>query len=135
MLTNRLTDCQTQKFGGKENEGFGFGAGIDRQILALVSLIEAKYLSTAAEYRPVQFFQKVSFFALDVIGDISFGGAFGYLSQDTDLYKYHQIADESLPLMNIISTMPWLAGILYRWPFSRLLPAEGDRVGFGRLMG
>ncbi|KAI1167081.1 cytochrome P450 [Nemania serpens] len=122
-------------FGGKENEGFGFGAGIDRQILALVSLIEARYLSTGSEYRPVQFFQKVSFFALDVIGDISFGGAFGYLSQDTDLYKYHQISDESLPLMNIMSTMPWLASILYKWPFSRLLPTEGDRVGFGRLMG
>ncbi|TGJ81716.1 hypothetical protein E0Z10_g7051 [Xylaria hypoxylon] len=123
------------KFGGKENEGFGFGAGIDRQILALVNLIDAKYISSSTEYRPVQFFQKVSFFALDVIGDISFGGAFGYLSQDTDLYQYHQINDESLPLMNIISTMPWLANILHKWPFNMMLPTEGDRVGFGRLMG
>lgn len=57
-------------FGGKENEGFGFGAGIDRQIRALINLIDAKYLSTATEYRPVQFFQKISFFSLDVIGDI-----------------------------------------------------------------
>ncbi|KAJ8128706.1 hypothetical protein O1611_g4928 [Lasiodiplodia mahajangana] len=122
-------------FGGKENEGFGFSTGIDRQILGLVNLIEAKYLSTATEYRPVQFFQKVSFFALDVIGDISFGGAFGYLSQDADLYQYHKISDESLPLVNIVSTLPWLANIIYKWPFSKLLPAEGDRVGFGRLMG
>ncbi|KAI0976742.1 cytochrome P450 [Xylaria arbuscula] len=122
-------------FGGKENEGFGFGAGIDRQILALVHLIDTKYLSTATEYRPVQFFQKVSFFALDVIGDISFGGPFGYLSQDTDLYKYHQINDDALPLMNIISTMPWLANVLHKWPLRKMLPAEGDRVGFGRLMG
>ncbi|KAI1419611.1 cytochrome P450 [Xylaria sp. FL1777] len=123
------------KFSGKENEGFGFGAGIDRQILGLVDLIDAKYLSTATEYRPVQFFQKVSFFALDVIGDISFGGAFGYLSQDTDLYHYHQINDDSLPWMNIVSTMPWLANILHKWPFSMMLPREGDSVGFGRLMG
>ncbi|KAI1125283.1 cytochrome P450 [Nemania abortiva] len=122
-------------FGGKENEGFGFAAGIDRQLLGLVNLIEAKYLSTATEYRPVQFFQKVSFFALDVIGDLSFGGAFGYLSQDADLFQYHKINDESLPLMNIVSTLPWLASIIYKWPFSKLLPAEGDRVGFGRLMG
>ncbi|GAW21142.1 hypothetical protein ANO14919_106590 [Xylariales sp. No.14919] len=122
-------------FGGKKNEGFGFGAGIDRQILALVNLIDAKYISTATEYRPVQFFQKVSFFALDVIGDISFGGAFGYLSQDTDLYQYHQINDESLPVMNIMATMPWLANILHKWPFNMMLPTEGDRVGFGRLMG
>jgi hypothetical protein len=31
--------------------------------------------------------------------------------------------------------MPWLARILYKWPFSMMLPTEGDRVGFGRLMG
>ena len=83
----------------------------------------------------MQFFEKVSFFALDVIGDISFGGAFGYLSQDTDLYQYNQINDESMPLMNILSTLPWLARILYKWPFSMMLPKDGDRVGFGRLMG
>ncbi|KAI0907205.1 cytochrome P450 [Ustulina deusta] len=122
-------------FGGKENEGFGFSAGIDRQILGLVDLIDAKYISTSTEYRPVQFFQKVSFFALDVIGDISFGRAFGYLSRDTDLYQYHQINDEALPLMNVVSTMPWLAGVLHKWPFNKMLPTEGDRVGFGRLMG
>ncbi|KAF2969724.1 hypothetical protein GQX73_g3801 [Xylaria multiplex] len=122
-------------FGGKENEGFGFGASIDRQILALINLIDGKYISTETEYHPVQFFQKVSFFALDVIGDISFGGPFGYLSQDIDLYQYHQINDESLPLMNIMATMPWLANIIHKWPFSMMLPTEGDRVGFGRLMG
>ncbi|KAI0810414.1 cytochrome P450 [Xylaria sp. FL0064] len=122
-------------FGGKENEGFGFSAGIDRQILGLVNLIGAKYLSTTTMYRPVQFFRKVSFFALDVIGDISFGRPFGFLSQDTDLYQYHQISDDTLPLMNIVSTMPWLASILHKWPFSMMLPTEGDRVGFGCLMG
>ncbi|RYC63368.1 hypothetical protein CHU98_g2874 [Xylaria longipes] len=122
-------------FSGKENEGFGFSAGIDRQILAFINLIDAKYISTATEYRPMQFFEKASFFALDVIGDISFGGAFGYLSQDTDLYRYNQINNESMPLMNLLSTMPWLAKVLYKWPFSMILPKEGDQVGFGRLMG
>ncbi|KAK6189218.1 hypothetical protein LQW54_013500 [Pestalotiopsis sp. IQ-011] len=122
-------------FGGKENEGFGFGAGIDRQILAFMELIDRKYISTPTEYRPVQFFRKTSFFALDVIGDISFGDAFGFLNQDQDLYRYNEIHDESLPVMNIISTMPWIATILYRWPLNLLLPKEGDQVGFGRLMG
>lgn len=40
----------------------------------------------ASEYRSLQFFQKVYFFTLDVISDISFGGAFGLKSQDTDPY-------------------------------------------------
>lgn len=83
----------------------------------------------------MQFFEKASFFALDAIGDISFGGAFGFLNQDTDLFHYNQINDESMPLMNLVSTMPWLSSILYKWPFSMLLPKEGDKVGFGRLMG
>ncbi|KAI0203486.1 cytochrome P450 [Astrocystis sublimbata] len=122
-------------YGGKENEGFGFGAGIDRQILALTALIDAKYLSDATNYRPVQFFEKVSFFTLDVIGDISFGGAFGYLSQDKDLYQYNQINEESMPLVTLMSTLPGLAQMLYKWPFTMLLPKEGDKVGFGRLMG
>jgi hypothetical protein len=100
-----------------------------------MDLIDRKYISTPTEYRPVQFFRKTSFFALDVIGDISFGDAFGFLNQDQDLYRYNEIHDESLPVMNIISTMPWLATILYRWPFNLLLPKEGDQVGFGRLMG
>ncbi|KAI1259970.1 cytochrome P450 [Xylariaceae sp. FL1019] len=121
-------------FGGKENEGFGFGAGIDRQLLELTRLIDTKYLSTATIYRPVQFFEKMSYFALDVMGDISFGDAFGYLSQDEDLYRYHEINDESLPLMNLMAIMPWLARILHKWPLNLMLPSEGDRIGFGRLM-
>ncbi|KAI1500203.1 cytochrome P450 [Biscogniauxia marginata] len=122
-------------FGGKENEGFGFGVGIDRQVLELVKLINSKYLSSTADYRPVQFFQKISFFTLDVIGDISFGGAFGYLREDSDLYNYHEISEGSLPIMNILSVMPWLAKVAYKWPFNVMLPKEGDQIGFGRLMG
>ncbi|KAI1324777.1 cytochrome P450 [Xylariaceae sp. FL0255] len=122
-------------FGGKENEGFSFGAGIDRQILALVNLIDTKYLSTATDHRPMQFFEKMSFFALDVMGDLSFGGAFGFLTQDSDLYRYHKITAEAMPMMNLFMVMPFLAKLTFKWPFSLLLPREGDRIGFGRLMG
>ncbi|KAH8682719.1 cytochrome P450 [Xylariales sp. PMI_506] len=122
-------------FNGRENEGFGFGAGIDRQLSALTSLIGSKYISTTSDYRPVQFFQKISFFTLDVIGDISFGNAFGFLAQDQDLYSYHEIHDQALPIMNVMAAMPWLSHIVQRWPFSLALPREGDKFGFGRLMG
>ncbi|KAI0023898.1 cytochrome P450 [Xylariomycetidae sp. FL0641] len=122
-------------FGGKENEGFGFGAGIDRQILEFMKLLDTKYLSNAKEYRPVQFFQKVSFFTLDVIGDISFGSAFGYLREDHDMYRFNEMHEESLGFMNIVSVMPSLTKIFYTWPLSKLLPSEGDQIGFGRLMG
>ena len=100
-----------------------------------MNLLDSKYCSTSTEYRPLQFFQKVSFFALDVIGDISFGEAFGFLSQDRDLYRYHEITDGSLPVMNVMSTMPWLINYLHRWPLNSFLPKEDDHIGFGRLMG
>ncbi|KAH7027769.1 cytochrome P450 [Microdochium trichocladiopsis] len=103
-------------FNGRENEGFSFGAGIDSQVCQLVNLIDSKYLSQPGQHRPVQFFEKISFFALDAISDISFGQAFGYLTADKDLYR---------------ST----TRLAQTWPLSLMLPRDGDQTGFGRLMG
>ncbi|KAI6769571.1 hypothetical protein HG530_004200 [Fusarium avenaceum] len=122
-------------YSNKENEGFGFEAGIDRQLLNFIRLIDRKYISTTSESRPVDFAEKSQFFALDVIGDVSFGEPFGYLSKDEDLYNYNDINASSLPVMNMVSVYPWLGRIVHRWPLSMLLPKEEDQVGFGRLMG
>ncbi|KAM0253465.1 hypothetical protein ACHAP5_000494 [Fusarium lateritium] len=123
------------KYSNKENEGFGFEAGIDRQLLNFIRLIDRKYLSTTSKSRAVDFAEKTQFFALDVIGDVSFGEPFGYLSKDEDLYNYNEINASSLPVLNMVSVYPWLGRIVHRWPLSLLLPREGDQVGFGRLMG
>ncbi|KAF4980148.1 hypothetical protein FZEAL_3767 [Fusarium zealandicum] len=122
-------------YSGKENEGFGFEQGIDRQLLNFIALIERKYTSTVTETRPVDMAEKTQFFALDAIGDVSFGEPFGYLTQDEDLYSYNEINVSSLSVMNIVSVYPWLTKIVHRWPFNTLLPREEDQVGFGRLMG
>ncbi|KAF4991133.1 hypothetical protein FDECE_14136 [Fusarium decemcellulare] len=122
-------------YSGKENEGFGFEAGIDRQLLNFIALIDRKYLSNAGETRPVDLAEKTQFFALDAIGDVSFGEPFGYLTQDEDLYRYNEINVSSLSAMNVVSVYPWLTRIVHRWPFNLLLPREQDQVGFGRLMG
>ncbi|KAF5020104.1 hypothetical protein F66182_7867 [Fusarium sp. NRRL 66182] len=122
-------------YSGKENEGFGFEAGLDRQVLNFISLIDRKYVSTASRSRPVDLAEKTQFFALDAIGDVSFGEPFGYLTKDEDLYRYNEINASSLAAMNIVSVYPWLSRIVHRWPLSLLLPREQDQVGFGRLMG
>ncbi|KAG4293831.1 hypothetical protein FPRO06_00416 [Fusarium proliferatum] len=119
----------------RENEGFGFEAGIDRQLLSFISLIDRKYLSTTSQSRPLDLAEKTQFFALDVIGDVSFGQPFGYLTKNEDLYQYNQINASSLPVMNVVSVYPWLGKVVHRWPLSLLLPREEDQVGFGRLMG
>lgn len=123
------------KYSNTDDEGFGFEAGIDRQLLNFIRLIDRKYLSTTNKSRPVDFAEKSQFFALDVIGDVSFGEPFGYLSKDEDLYNYNEINASSLPVMNIVSVYPWLGMIVHRWPLSLLLPKEEDQIGFGRLMG
>ncbi|KAF4343210.1 pisatin demethylase (cytochrome P450) [Fusarium beomiforme] len=119
----------------RQDEGFGFEAGIDRQLLNFISLIDRKYLSTTGESLPLDLAEKTQFFALDVIGDVSFGEPFGYLTKDEDLFQYNEINSSSLPVMNIVSVYPWLGRIAHWWPLSLLLPREEDQVGFGRLMG
>jgi hypothetical protein len=108
---------------------------IDRQTLKLIGLIETKYLSDPGSLRPFDVSTKAQFFALDVISDLSFGSAFGFLSEDRDLYQYIEINDSAVPLMSMIQAVPWLTNILYRWPLRLALPSDGDNVGFGRLMG
>jgi hypothetical protein len=122
------------KFAGKTNDAFGFEGGLDRQLLEFVALIDRKYVSTKSKRILVDFAEKTQFFALDAIGDVALGKPFGYLSQDRDLYDYNQINSSSLPVMNIVSVLPWLTKVVHSWPFRLLLPREGDQIGFGRLM-
>lgn len=107
---------------------------MDRQLLAFVDLLKRKYVSTDWQTRPVDLAEKTQFFALDAIGDVSMGAPFGYLAYDEDLYQYNEINESSLPVMNMVSVLPWLTKIVHKWPLRLLLPKEGDQVGFGRLM-
>ncbi|KAK7404120.1 hypothetical protein QQX98_010078 [Neonectria punicea] len=129
------TKLTSSQYSGKENEGFGFEPGMDRQLLNFIALLDRKYISTDAATRPVDLAEKTQFFALDAIGDVSLGEPFGYLARDEDLYSYNEINASSLPVMNVVSVLPWLTQAIHRWPLCLVLPREGDQVGFGRLMG
>lgn len=108
---------------------------MDRQLVNFIALLDSKYISTDQHTRPVDLAEKTQFFALDAIGDVSFGAPFGYLARDEDLYDYNAINASSLIVMDLVSVLPWLTNAVHRWPLSLALPREGDRVGFGRLMG
>lgn len=120
---------------GRERDSPSFEASVDRQLLQLVDLIDAKYLSENGLLCPFDLSAKAQFFALDVISDVSFGSAFGFLTEDRDLYQYLEINDSAVPVMNMLQAVPWLTNIVHRWPLRLALPSDGDRVGFGRLMG
>ncbi|POR38914.1 Putative cytochrome P450 [Tolypocladium paradoxum] len=112
----------------------GFEAGMDKHIASFVSLIERKYLSTPGEYRPMDMAIKCNYFALDVISELGFGAAFGFLREDRDLYQYNEKTRRFFPFVMFISSVPALLSMLGRWPLNTMGPASGDSAGFGRLM-
>ena len=108
---------------------------VDTQVANLVSLIETKYLSTSQDYRPVDFAEKASFFTLDVISDLAFGKAFGYLDSDEDVYDYLRMTKFALPAMVTVADVPAVADVLQSRLVRWLLPSEADKVGFGAFIG
>lgn len=121
------------KYSGRD--GAAFEPIVDKLVARLISLIESKYLSTAEKLCPVEFSQKSQYFTLDVITELAFGEAVGFLANDKDMYKYIEINDGFFPILAVILNMPWLDKYLKSWPLNMALPGEGDQVGFGRLIG
>ncbi|KAE8453907.1 hypothetical protein EG329_007683 [Mollisiaceae sp. DMI_Dod_QoI] len=129
----KLRSKMAAGYSGKENESME--ATIDKQIQNLVNLIERKYLSTSTEFRPMDLGQKGQFFTLDVISDLAFGKAFGYLEQDDDVFDYIKITDQYIPAMLVMANIPWLARLTHTRLFRNLLPKESDKLGFGAFIG
>lgn len=108
---------------------------IDTQIGNFVELIERKYISTSREYRPMDLGQKGQFFTLDVISALAFGEAFGYLTQDKDVFDYIKISDQYIPVMLVMANLPVLARLTHTRLFRNLMPKESDLLGFGAFIG
>ncbi|KAK3348834.1 cytochrome P450 [Lasiosphaeria hispida] len=130
---NQLRAKMAAGYAGKEN--LSMEATIETQISKLIHLIETKYLSTTSEYRPMDLAQKVQYFTLDVISDLAFGSAFGYLTQDGDVFDYIKITTSVIPVMLVLANIPSLANLLQSRLFRGLLPKETDALGFGAFIG
>ena len=124
---------RNEQYSGKE--GAGFEPVVDRHVTEFVDLIERKYLSTPSEFRPIEFSHRSQYFALDVISDVGFGEAIGFLANDKDMYKYVETNDAFFPVLAIILNMPWLSRVMRTWPLSKAMPKVGDEYGLGPLMG
>lgn len=108
---------------------------IDTQIAKFIELIETKYLSTAQQYRPVDFAEKTQFFTLDVISDLAFGQPFGFLEQDDDVFDFLKIGRAYFPVAIVLANIPSLVPLLHSRFFRFLLPKESDKLGFGAFIG
>ncbi|KAH7192764.1 cytochrome P450 [Fusarium flagelliforme] len=125
----KLRSKMSAGYGGREVENLE--PKIDKNILSFISLL-TKY---ADAKKPVDLGRRAQFFTLDVISDLAFGEPFGFLETDSDVYKYIQITEETLPAVMVTTVIPWLVKILSSPLFKSVLPSEKDRLGFGKLMG
>ncbi|KAK1977679.1 cytochrome P450 [Colletotrichum cereale] len=120
-------------YAGRENGGFE--PGVDRIVAQFIKLIKSKYISTSTNFRPIEFSHKSQYFALDVVSDLSFGEALGFLAKDEDLFGYVETNDYIFPVLAVMLNTPWLGIVMQQWPLNKLLPFESEWFGFGRLMG
>ncbi|MCJ1362717.1 hypothetical protein MMC16_001823 [Acarospora aff. strigata] len=120
-------------YAGKENPTLE--RSIDDQIRELVRLIERKYLSSDSILRVFDFGKVSQYFTLDVITDIAYGKAFGYLSKDEDVYGYIETVEAVGPFLNFMSVVPALQKFLsIRWIRWLIGPSVKDKNGMGKLM-
>ena len=110
-------------------------ATVEKQVAKLVDLIESKYVSTNTGFRPMDFAEKTQYFTLDVISDLGFGHAFGFLEEDRDVYDYIKITKSFVPILATMANVPLVIRVLQSWPLKGLFPKESDKIGFGAFIG
>lgn len=76
------------------------------------------------------------YFTLDVISDIAFGKAFGFLAENRDMFDYIKTTEETLPFVVVVGILPSLNKILQIKAINKLfMPSVKDKLGLGKIMG
>jgi hypothetical protein len=108
---------------------------VERQVLRLISLIERKFVTKdTSSIITMNLAAITHFFALDVIGDSTFGDAFGFLDEGHDHYGFLKWNEDFFSVAATSATLPDLARIMQFWPFSEALLKATDPVGLGRFL-
>ena len=121
------------QYAGKENPILE--QGIDDCIAKLVGLIESKYISTPESFKPLDFARKAQYLTLDIIAAVAFGGAFGFLEKDEDVFKYIETTENTIPAMILCAAFPGLSTLFHSPLLKSLMPKNTDAYGLGRIMG
>lgn len=100
-----------------------------------VNLIERKYVSEGAIYRPMDLARKAQYLTIDIIGDLAFGKQFRHLDEDEDVFEYIARTEQSMPVMMLFSVYPALARLTRAKILQPLYPSENDPHGFGKFIG
>ncbi|KAJ9644364.1 uncharacterized protein PV06_06301 [Exophiala oligosperma] len=72
---------------------------------------------------------------MDVVGEIAFGKAFGFLEDDEDKFSYISTTESTIPLIILTGAFPWLAKIAQSPLMTAFMPKDTDTYGLGKIMG
>ncbi|KAG0645674.1 Cytochrome P450 monooxygenase lolP1 [Hyphodiscus hymeniophilus] len=120
-------------YAGKDNERME--QTMNESIVALMKLIDTKYVSTNLVYRPMDFSRKAQYLALDVISSLAYGKAFGDLEKDEDVHNYIEMIEEAGPNIVLLTVLPVMRKMLRMPLIKNLVPNAKDQFGFGKVMG
>ncbi|KAM0331277.1 hypothetical protein ACHAQA_002947 [Verticillium albo-atrum] len=107
---------------------------IDRQLERFFRVIDDKYVTTTGDHKSLDLAVITQFLALDIVGDMTFGKPFGFLDEGEDIYGWIKWNEGFFPIASTAATLPFLASLVQKWPFSEALPKPTDKVGLGRFI-
>ncbi|KAI1112057.1 cytochrome P450 [Nemania sp. NC0429] len=121
-------------YSGKQNSDLE--PGIDEQIVTLVQLLKAKYISKSGSLKPLDMARLSQYLTLDIITRIAFGKEFGYLKREEDIHDYIKITEGWAPTIRLCAEVPFMQKV-FMSPFlmQYLGPKPTDPKGMGKLLG
>lgn len=83
----------------------------------------------------MDFAKLAGYFTLDILTQIAFGQALGFLTKNEDLYDYHKSSTAFYPIMEMGSNHPTILAILNSRVMEGAAPKPTDKLGFGAITG
>ena len=100
--------------------------------MELITLIRRDYVQ---KRQALDFAKLAGYFTLDILTQIAFGHALGFLVKNEDLYDYHRSSSAFYPVMELGSNHPTILAILNSRVMEGAAPKPTDKIGFGAIVG
>ncbi|ETI22274.1 hypothetical protein G647_06347 [Cladophialophora carrionii CBS 160.54] len=105
---------------------------VDARVVELLDLIRRDYVQNN---QALDFAKLAGYFTLDILTQIAFGQALGFLVKNEDLYDYHKSSSAFYPIMELGSNHPTVLAILNSRVMEGAAPKPTDKIGFGAIVG
>ncbi|OCT45915.1 putative P450 monooxygenase [Cladophialophora carrionii] len=116
-------------YSGKEVETLE--SDIDENLQRLLTLIKQEYNG-----KPLDMALLASYFTLDVLSQIAFGDAFGFVQANEDLYDFNKLANEKFSIIELIVNHDFPRKLIQSQLMQKLMAPKGtDKFGQGRITG